>query len=291
MRSVVVTGCSTGIGYGTARVLLGHGVRVFGSVRSAGDADRLTADFGPQFVPLVFDVTDQAAVGTAAERVREALGGTTLFGLVNNAGAAFPGPLLHLPIDDLRRQLEINLVGQVIVTQAFARLLGAEPGRAGGPGRIVMMSSVGGRRAMPFLGAYSASKFGLEGISESLRRELMVFGIDVIVIAPGAVATPIWYKQEGADLRRLANTVYGPGLLALREFSETSARTGLPPERIGEAVWKALTARRPRTRYTVTPDPARQFLMQWLPKRMIDRAIARRLGFTSRVADAAARRP
>ena len=118
----------------------------------------------------------------------------------------------------------------------------------------------------------------------------MIFGIDVIVIAPGAVATPIWDKQEGADLRRLANTVYGPGLVALQQFSEESARTGLPPERIGDAVWKALTARRPRTRYTVAPDPTRQFLMQWLPKRVVDRAIARRLGFTSRVADAASRR-
>ena len=225
MRSVVVTGCSTGIGYGTVGVLLRQGLRVFGSVRSAGDAERLAADFGPLLMPLVFDVTDEAAVAAAAERVGEALG-ETLFGLVNNAGVAFSGPLLHLPIRDLRRQLEINLIGQLTVTQAFAPFLGVDPARTGGPGRIVMMSSVGGRRAMPFLGAYSASKFGLEGLSESLRRELMVFGIDVVVIAPGAVATPgSGTSRKARTCAGSRNTVYGPGRRRDAPVLEESART------------------------------------------------------------------
>ncbi len=128
MRTVVVTGCSTGIGKATASVLIHHGVRVFGSVRNAADAERLAGELGPQFVPLVFDVTDQPAVAAAAGQVARALGNQALFGLVNNAGVAFPGPLLHLAITDFRRQLEVNLTGQLIVTQAFAPLLGAEPG-------------------------------------------------------------------------------------------------------------------------------------------------------------------
>ena len=206
MRSVVVTGTSTGIGWGTAKTLVGQGFRVFGSVRKAIDADRLVAEFGSNFVPLVLDVTDEAAVKAAAARVRNALAGGTLAGLVNNAGVAVTGPLLQLPIADFRRQLEINVVSVVSVTQAFAPLLGSDPALNGPPGRIVNISSVGGQVAGPFVSPYSASKFALEGLSEGLRRELLVFGIDVIVIAPGAVATAIWAKAEEVDIRPYLNT-------------------------------------------------------------------------------------
>jgi NAD(P)-dependent dehydrogenase (short-subunit alcohol dehydrogenase family) len=278
MKTVVITGCSTGIGWGTAKVLIGRGVRVFGSVRQAADGERLSREFGPQFVPIVFDVTDQAAVQGAARLVAEALAGSTLDGLVNNAGVAVPGPLLYLDIDDFRRQIEVNLTGQLIVTQAFAPLLGTDRSRRGTPGRIVMMSSVGGRNASPFIGPYNASKFGLEGLSESLRRELMIFGIDVIVIAPGAVATPIWDKVEALDERRLAETPYADALARVKEHAVRSGRSGYPPERIGETVHTALTSARPRTRYTVTPDPMMHFLITHLPKRLVDRLIAKRLG-------------
>ena len=207
-----MTGTSTGIGWGCAKVLIGRGFRVFGSVRKGADAERLKREFGANFMPLLFDVTDEAAVHRAARQVEAALDGETLAGLVNNAGIAKAGPLLHLPIEELREQLEINLVGQVIVTQAFAPLLGAEPGRKGAKGRIVMISSVGGTAANPFMGPYNASKFGIEGLSESLRRELMVHGIDVIIVAPGAIATPIWDKAEQIDTTRYANTAYAPSL-------------------------------------------------------------------------------
>jgi hypothetical protein len=200
MKSVVVTGSSTGIGWGAAKLLIKKGFRVFGSVRKAADGERLVKEFGPNFVPLLFDVTDQAAVNIAADQVSAALGGETLFGLVNNAGIAVAGPVLYLKIDEFRHQLEVNVTGQVITTQAFAPLLGADRSRKGKPGRIVMISSVGGRNATPFMAPYNASKFALEGLSESLRRELMLFGIDVIVIAPGAVATPIWAKAEQVDI-------------------------------------------------------------------------------------------
>ena len=216
MRSVVITGTSTGIGWGTAKVLIGNGFRVFGSVRKTSDAGRLTAEFGDRFVPLIFDVTDEAAVNAAASDVRSALAGEKLAGLVNNAGVAVAGPLLELPIEEFRRQIEINLVGVVITTKAFAPLVGTDPQLQGNPGRIINISSVGGRNAVPFLAPYAASKFALEGLSESLRRELLPFGIDVIIIGPGAVATPIWSKAEQIDVTPYLNTPYATPLERLR---------------------------------------------------------------------------
>jgi NAD(P)-dependent dehydrogenase (short-subunit alcohol dehydrogenase family) len=146
------------------------------------------------------DVTDKQAVEQAAARVSAGLGSATLTGLVNNAGVAVPGALLHLPLEEYRRQLEVNLVPQLSVTQTFAPLLGADTKRKGQPGRIVNISSTAGKIGLPFLGAYVASKHALEGMSESLRRELMIYGIDVIVIVPGSVVTAIWDKGEAEDL-------------------------------------------------------------------------------------------
>ncbi len=278
MKSVVVTGASTGIGWGCAKILVRRGFRVFGSVRKEADADRLSKEFGAGFTPLLFDITDAQGVKKAAGQTAAALGNETLSGLVNNAGIAIAGPLLFLDVDDFKKQLEVNLTGQLIVTQAFAPLLGAHRSRKGPPGRIVNITSIGGRNASPFVGPYNASKFGFEGFSESLRRELMLFGIDVIVVAPGAVATPIWDKAEQIDVSRYANTPYAPALDMVRNYMIAQGRKGFPPEKIGQAVLKALTVAHPRVRYTVTPDPFRNFLMNALPKRMVDRMIAGRLG-------------
>ena len=278
MKSVVVTGSSTGIGWGVAKVLISKGFRVFGAVRKAADSEKLAKEFGPNFVPLLFDVTDEAAVAKAAEQVGSAHGGDTLAGLVNNAGVAVAGPLLYLKLDEFRQQIEVNLTGQLIVTQAFAPLLGADRSRKGKPGRIVMISSVGGKNANPFLGPYCASKFALEGLSESLRRELMLLGIDVIVIAPGAVATKIWEKSEDLDVSQYANTPYVKSLTAVKDVMLALGKKGLPPEMLGEAVHTALTTARPKTRYTVTPQPFQNFLLNNLPKRMVDNMIAGQLG-------------
>ena len=177
-RTVVVTGVSTGIGWGAAKVLTKAGFKVFGSVRKEADAKRLQGEFGANFVPLIFDVTDETAVKAASATVRAGLSGQKLFGLVNNAGISVVGPLLHMPIGEFRKQLEVNLTGDVISTQAFAHLLGAEDDLKGKPGRIVNITSVGGRNAIPFIVPYNVSKFGLEGLTEGLRRELMLFGIE-----------------------------------------------------------------------------------------------------------------
>ncbi len=278
MKSVVVTGSSTGIGWGISKILIQKGFRVFGSVRKPADGERLAREFGPAFVPVPFDVTDEAAVVKGAAQVAAALGGETLAGLVNNAGIAVAGPLLYLKLDEFRQQIEVNLTGQLIVTQAFAPLLGADRSRKGEPGRIVMISSVGGKNANPFMGPYNASKFGLEGLSEALRRELMIFGIDVIVVAPGAVATPIWDKGESLDVSQYGNTPYVKSLEAVKAYMIANGKKGFPPEKLGEAVHKALTAARPKTRYTVTPEPLQNFLVNNLPKRTVDNMVAGRLG-------------
>jgi len=278
MKSVVVTGSSTGIGWGITKVLISRGFRVFGSVRKAADGERLTKEFGANFTPLTFDVTDAQAVARGAEQVSVALGGETLSGLVNNAGIAVAGPLLYLKLDEFRQQIEVNLTGQLVVTQAFAPLLGADRSRTGAPGRIVMISSVGGKNANPFMGPYNASKFGLEGMAEALRRELMIFGIDVIIIAPGAVATPIWDKADSLDGQQYANTPYVKPLAAVKDYMLALGRKGMPPEKLGEAVHVALTVAKPKTRYTVTPQPLQNFLMLNLPKRVVDNMIAKQLG-------------
>ncbi len=278
MKSVVVTGVSTGIGWGIAKVLVANGFRVYGSVRKRADADRLQAEFGANFVPLLFDVTDEAAALAAAREVRAALKGETLAGLVNNAGIAVSGPLLELSIDDFRRQIEVNLTGQLVATRAFAPLLGADTSLKGDPGRIVMMSSVAGRRALPFLGPYASSKHALEGLAESLRREMMLFGIRVIIIGPGAVKTPIWDKAGGIDIAAHKNSPYLPMLERVRVEMLALGKQGLPPERVGELVHRVLTMALPRVRYAIVPNRLQYFISKLLPRRVLDRIIAQRLG-------------
>ena len=279
MQSVVVTGVSTGIGWGITKVLIQRGFQVFGSVRKTQDAERLSKEFGERFIPLLFDVTDEAAVEAAAQDVRERLNGEKLFGLVNNAGIAAPGPLIHLPTEEFRHQLEVNLVSVLIVTKAFAPLLGVDRSLQGQSGRIINISSVSGTSAFPFVGAYAASKHGLEGFSETLRRELILYGIDVIIVGPGPIATPIWDKAEQADTSLYANTDYVDAAQRAKEFMIRSGRNGLPPEKVGEVVWHALTTRSPNTRYAVVGRGALQrFVQQLMPKRLVDRIVAKALG-------------
>jgi NAD(P)-dependent dehydrogenase (short-subunit alcohol dehydrogenase family) len=278
MQSAVITGASTGIGWATAKLLLDRGFRVFGSVRKQPDADRLKAEFGANFTPLLFDVTDEAAVLAAAREVRAALNGETLTGLVNNAGIAVAGPVLEISADEFRRQMDVNVIGPIIATQAFGPLLGSDPSLKGPKGRIVMISSVAGRNGNPLSAAYSASKHAIEGLSESLRREMMLFGIDVIIVAPGAVKTPIWSKAEEVDISRYKNSAYLPALEQVRKFTQHLSEIGLPPEKIAEAIADALTSASPKVRYQLTPDPMRHLITGLLPKRTVDKIIAKRLG-------------
>ena len=280
MKSVVITGASTGIGWASAKLLLDRGFRVFGSVRKQADADRLKSEFGANFTPLLFDVTDEAAVLAAAREVRAALAGETLAGLVNNAGIAVGGPVLEISADEFRRQMDVNVVGPVISTQAFGPLLGADPSLKGPRGRIVMISSVAGKSGNPLASAYSASKHAIEGLSESLRREMMLFGIDVVIVAPGSVKTPIWSKSEEIDISAYSNSPYLPAVGKIRAFTRHLSEIGLPASRIAEVIAEALASPNLKVRYQITPDPMRHLITRFLPKRMVDRIIAKRLGLT-----------
>ena len=268
--TVVVTGASTGIGEAAAHHLSERGFDVHGAVRKDEDAERL----GSRGIrPLRLDVTDSASIASAAEE----LGDAPLAGLVNNAGIAVSAPIEFVPIEELRRQLDVNLIGQVAVTQAFL------PALRRGRGRIVNVSSIGGRIALPLAGPYAASKFALEAISDSLRREVAQFGIEVSVVEPGGVKTPIWQKgtataeQIAASLPPEAGELYGPMVDVLRrETARIAEEDGMEPEQVARVIGHALTARRPKTRYLVGRDAK----MRWavakrVPDRIFDRLIAR----------------
>jgi NAD(P)-dependent dehydrogenase (short-subunit alcohol dehydrogenase family) len=281
MKSVVVTGVSTGIGKGIASVMAREGWRVFGSVRKQADARAFQAELGERFVPLVFDVEDDDAIIAASAQVREHLAGRTLDGLVNNAGMALTDPLLVQSVADFRRQIEVSLIGMFAVTRAFGPLLGADPGLAGPKGRIVNISSVGGKIGPPFLGAYAAAKHGVEGFSESLRRELRLVGIDVVIVGLGSVATPTWDKAEATPSDHLVGTIWERPFRTFRNIMIENGRKGLAPERIGEVVRTALTVARPRARYAPVPGK----LLNWtlptaLPSRVVDRLIGAQLGLS-----------
>ena len=271
--TVLVTGASTGIGEATVLHLTTLGFDAVGAVRKDEDAERLEAR-GVRTVRI--DVTDADQIAAA----RDSLGDTPLAGLVNNAGIAVAAPLEFLPMDRLRQQLEINLIGQAAVTQAFL------PALRRARGRIVMVSSIGGRVALPLVGAYNASKFGLEGLSDSLRRELRQHGVDVILIEPGGVKTPIWNKAEKLaddmleDVPPDAERLYGKMIAAVRAGTKQIATdSGSEPGEVAEAIAEALTASRPRTRYLVGSDAKmRARMARVLPDRVMDRLIGRALG-------------
>ena len=270
---VLVTGATTGIGQATAYHLRELGFEPLAGVRRDEDAERLEGE-GVRTVRL--DVTDEEHIAAA----RDTVGNRALAGLVNNAGVAVAAPLEYVPLDQLRHQLEVNLIGQVAVIQAFLPALR----RTGG--RIVNVSSIGGRVAGPLLAPYAASKFALEAVSDSLRRELRTQGVDVILIQPGGVKTPIWGKgnELATDLiARMppeAERLYGRLIAGVRKQTVRIEReSGLPPRAVAEVIGKALTADRPRTRYLVGTDARVQArLAQLLPDRVMDRLIGRALG-------------
>ena len=279
-HSVLITGASTGIGYASANYLSDKGWRVFAGVRKAEDAARLSAELGDSVHPVICDVTDADIIKSAAEQVRQDLAGQTLTGLVNNAGIAVAGPLLHLPPEEMTRQMDVNLTGQLRVTQAFAPLLGAERGFTGQPGRIVNISSVAGFHAMPILTPYACSKFALEAFTEGLRREMMLYGIDVVAINPGPIKTPIWDKAQELDPEQYGQTDFIKAIHRLLKFTLNSAENGLPPERVAQAIHAALTDKKPKLNTVVTPTPLQGLLLKILPTRMADRMIAKQLGLS-----------
>ena len=236
MKTVILSGASTGIGQATAVCLASKGWQVFAGVRKQSDADKLST-LSPLMRPLILDVTKPHQIADAIETVSIALAGRTLDGLVNNAGIANMGPLALQPMDDFRAHFDVNVFGLLALTQAALPLLGTDASRSGLPGRIVNITSVGGRLSAPFLGAYSPTKHAVEAMTDSLRRELMVYGIDAIAIGPGSVKTPIWDKAETANKDApYKDTVWGGSIDAFADVMLQGGRDGLPPEEIAEVV-------------------------------------------------------
>ena len=280
-KSALVTGVSTGIGRAIATSLAGAGWQVFGSVRNDKDAADFEKDLGGKATALIFDVTDRAAVEQAAADLSAKLGDGGLDLLVNNAGLSRNGPLQYLNLDDLRYQLEVNTIALFSVTQVFLPLLGAQVPKRANPGRIINISSVGGQVAMPFLGPYAASKFAVEALSDSFRRELMVYGIDVTIIQPGPIKTAIWEKINEEEIVRYRETAYGPAIENMLNFVAESEQKGLPAEAVGKLVLRILKSKRPKTRYVIQRGgPIAHFISRMLPDRLLDRLIAGQLGLT-----------
>jgi NAD(P)-dependent dehydrogenase (short-subunit alcohol dehydrogenase family) len=276
--AVLVTGASTGIGRACAEHLDGLGFTVFAGVRKQLDADSLHEAGAGRIQPVMLDVTDGDSIAAALATV-DAAAPHGLAGLVNNAGVAFGGPLEFVAIEQWRRQMEVNFIGQVAVTQATL------PALRRARGRIVNITSIGGRVASPYFGPYNASKFALEAVTDSLRRELRGSGIEVVAIEPGAVATPIWDKgrstaeQMVASMPAEGERLYGDGIEAMRKVIAQLERSGVAPLQVARAVEHALTARRPKTRYVVGRDARVQLILsRLLPTRLMDRLVVRAMG-------------
>jgi NAD(P)-dependent dehydrogenase (short-subunit alcohol dehydrogenase family) len=277
VRTALVTGASSGIGRATVRRLDAAGWKVFAGVRKEEDAAALREESSPRLEPLMLDVTDADAIATAAERIGAEPGG--LDGLVDNAGVAVPGPLETMPIEDFRRQIELNLTAQLAVTQAML------PAIRTARGRIVLITSLGGRVALPFTGAYHAAKFGLEAVGDSLRQELAPWGLRVVIVEPGSIDTPIWARGEASADESLAGSprmqqLYGAAIERYRKVIRDTAERGIPPEKAAAKIQHALETRRPRTRYLVGLDAQIQGrLMPLLPTPLTDRIVAALMRF------------
>jgi NAD(P)-dependent dehydrogenase (short-subunit alcohol dehydrogenase family) len=279
--AVVVTGSSTGIGRACALHLDRLGFKVFAGVRREADRGRLRGEASEHLEPLILDVTDSEDIARAAEHVSEATE-ARLAGLVNNAGIGRGGPLELLSLSDFRLQIEVNLIGQVAVTQAFI------PALRRARGRLVFISSIGGLIATPYMSPYHASKFGIEAVGDVLRQELRQFGVQVSIVEPGSVATPIWDKGRATaeaargNLSAEGHELYGEPIGRLEQVLAQTAERGAPPEKVARVVAHALTARRPRTRYLVGADArVMATLKKLLPDRLRDRLVARATGLTA----------
>ncbi|MCH8009504.1 MAG: SDR family oxidoreductase [Chloroflexi bacterium] len=278
-RTVVITGASTGIGEACALRMDRLGWRVFAGVRKEADGQALREKASENLTPIILDVTEQPTIDASAATVTAAVGESGLAGLINNAGVGVGGPLEFISVDELRRQLEVNVIGQIAVTQAFMPLIRKATGR------IVNMGSIGGRMATPFLGPYNASKFAMEALTDSLRQELYPWGIHVSIIEPGSIATPIWEKSKAAieelkeTLPEEAMMLYGETVEAVEKALVEFEAAGIPADEVAKFAEHALTARTPKTRYVVGRDAQIQrLLVKWAPDRVRDGLVRRQLG-------------
>jgi NAD(P)-dependent dehydrogenase (short-subunit alcohol dehydrogenase family) len=283
--AVVVTGASTGIGRATALLLDEKGYRVFAGVRKDEDAKSLKEEGSDRLKPIKIDVAKDRSIAAAKRTVKRLLGDDELVGLVNNAGVGGGGPVEFEPIDDFRNTIEINLIGQVAVTQAFLQLVRE------GRGTVVFLASIGGRIASPFMSSYSASKFALEGIGDTLRREVSPWGIDVVVVEPGSIATEIWRKgsdQVEEQMKQMpseAERLYGDQMRSwVQAFLVETGGRGIPPKKVAQVIHRAIRSDKPKARYLVGTDAKVGAKLQAaVPTRTFDRMFRRQLKLSDEV--------
>ena len=279
MKKVVITGVSTGIGYSSAKILCDSGYRVFGSVRKQEDAEKITSEFGANFTPLIFDVTDSKGIQENAQIVKgELIPGEALAGLVNNAGVAMGGPINLIDTDVFRKQFEVNFFGLIEVTKTFLPMLGAVKNSMQ-QGKIINISSVSGRRAHPFVAPYTASKFAVEAFSDALRREMLLYGVDVILIEPGPIKTAIWDKVPDLDDNEFTGTDYESSLRKFYKMFIEMGKKGFDADIIGNRVKEILQDPSPKTRHVITPNRFINFTLPGiLPDRIFDKLVGKGLG-------------
>lgn len=273
---ILITGVSSGIGYDAVRFLTGKGYYVIGSVRKPEDLERLEKEFPDHFKGVLFDVRDKASIAEAKQEVEGLLNGRSLTALVNNAGLSIPGPISMIPDDDFRIQMEVNLFGVRNVTNAFLPFLGMDLDFKGVPGKIINISSLSGIFNSPFSGSYCVSKHALESLGEIYRRELMMFGIDVISIQPGPIKSEIWDKNLGL-MNQYKGTVYDQYAEMADKIISTAEKEALPTETISRLIYKIITTNKPKVSYMVSKNKLLMHLAKRMPARMLDKLIWKRL--------------
>jgi len=277
-KSIFISGVSTGIGYNLCSEFLKNDYLVYGSVRKQTDADKLTRDFPVGFTPVLMDVTQPTTIKKAASIVAEALNGKTLSGLINNAGILVSGPMLTLTLKEYHRQFDVNFFGVIEVTKQFLPLLGTDKTRNGKKGKIINISSTAGQVGAPFIGAYCASKFALEGMSNSLRRELLLYGIDVIIIGLGAIKTSIWEKESATTIpKAVLNSDYSKSMSLFNNRFREEGVNGMDADKACHKIYKIFEKKKPKTRYAI----ARRVFAEWtvlrylIPNRTLDKLMKR----------------
>lgn len=278
-KTAFITGASTGIGYATAKQLLDNGYRVFGSVRKKSDVADLVTEFPDRFTRIIMDVTDQNAITAAAVKIKKDLGDDCLGILINNAGIAVSGPLAHIPIEDVQFQFDVNVKGLLMVTQAILPLMGLDKSMARQRRLIINIGSVAGRLVAPFFGPYAISKHAVEAITDSLRRELLMYGIDAVNVAPGAIKTPIWEKADGTDITPYEGTDYYDPIRKSLAGAETTGSKGIPVENLARKIHSIIEDNNPKPRYAILNNKFMMWtLPQWLGKRRVDKILAKQFG-------------
>jgi len=272
MKSILITGVSSGIGAVTTKYLIDRGYYIFGSVRSKADAERCKAEFGHSFHPLVFDVRDLDDIKGAFEQVKEVLGDENLYALVNNAGIAISGPIQFIDSSDIKDQFDINVIGLINTSQVFLPLLGGKQNNTKPSGRLINISSVAGTFSMPFQAPYSASKHAVESLTDAMRRELEIYGIKVISIRPGPVKSDIW-KKELDKTKSYSNTIYNRIWSKKNDLISQKEKNAAPTLLVAKAVQKAIESKRPKLAYLVYGNPLLYYAIRILPPRWVDALI------------------